>query len=163
MLADFGQLPGNASLTEGQVVTFFDTDYAGKGQELEAVPLPGVQADPPFLVNVTDPLLNVFSKTVHGFWTQLVRGTSASTLCNGVKCKSTLIPLNYMFIVPGGRFREQYYWDSFWIVDGLLDSQLFSIANDTLQNIMNELGRFSFTPNGGRIYCAPPCRSARLH
>ncbi|KAJ7205259.1 trehalase [Mycena pura] len=152
VLADFGQLPGNTSLTEGQVVTFVDTDFAGEGQELESVPLPGFQATPPFLANVTDPLLNAFSKTVHGFWTQLVRGTNASTLCNGVKCESSLIPLNHTFVVPGGRFREQYYWDSFWIVEGLLESQLFSIANDTLQNFMDELERFGFIPNGGRIY-----------
>lgn len=28
------------------------------------------------------------------------------------------------FIVPGGRFRESYYWDSYWIVKGLLISQM---------------------------------------
>ncbi|KAJ7206862.1 trehalase-domain-containing protein [Mycena pura] len=38
---------------------------------------------------------------------------------------------------------------SFWIVEGLLESQPFSIANDTLQN---ELERFRFIANGGRIY-----------
>ncbi|KAJ7130546.1 Six-hairpin glycosidase-like protein [Mycena epipterygia] len=50
-----------------------------------------------------------------------------------------------------GRFQEQHYWDS-WIVKGLLKSQLFSIANDTLQNFMDETERFGFIPNGGRIY-----------
>ena len=53
----------------------------------------------------------------------------------------------------GGRFREQYYWDSFWIVEGLLQSQLFDIANGTLQNFMDELELYGFIPNGGRIYC----------
>jgi alpha,alpha-trehalase len=28
------------------------------------------------------------------------------------------------FIIPGGRFREIYYWDSYWIVQGLLISQM---------------------------------------
>ena len=53
----------------------------------------------------------------------------------------------------GGRFREQYYWDSFWIVEGLIESQLFDIVNATLQNFMDELQNFGFIPNGGRIYC----------
>ena len=53
----------------------------------------------------------------------------------------------------GGRFREQYYWDSFWIVEGLIESELFDIANDTLQNFMDELDTIGFIPNGGRIYC----------
>ena len=53
----------------------------------------------------------------------------------------------------GGRFREQYYWDSFWILEGLLESELYGIANDTLQNFMDELDTIGFIPNGGRIYC----------
>jgi Trehalase len=53
----------------------------------------------------------------------------------------------------GGRFREIYYWDSFWIVEGLIESQLFDIVNDTLQNFMDQLDQFGFIPNGGRIYC----------
>lgn len=55
--------------------------------------------------------------------------------------------------VLGGRFREQYYWDSFWIVEGLLESRLFSIVNATLQNFMDEIETIGFIPNGGRIYC----------
>ena len=45
------------------------------------------------------------------------------------------------------------YWDSYWIVLGLLESELFSTANDTLQNFMDELEHIGFIPNGGRIYC----------
>jgi len=56
-------------------------------------------------------------------------------------------------LITGGRFREQYYWDSFWIIEGLVESELYDIANATLQNFMDELERFGFIPNGGRIYC----------
>lgn len=28
------------------------------------------------------------------------------------------------FIIPGGRFREFYYWDSYWIIRGLIISQM---------------------------------------
>lgn len=152
VLADFAALPGNTTLTEGAVVAFVEADFAGEGQELMAVPLPGFKTAPAFLGNVSDPLLKAFSQAVHGFWNQLVRGTNASTLCTGGACESSLIPLNHTFVVPGGRFREQYYWDSFWIVEGLLESELFSIVNDTLQNFMDEIERFGFIPNGGRIY-----------
>ncbi|KAJ7644707.1 glycoside hydrolase family 37 protein [Roridomyces roridus] len=152
VLSDFAKLPTNGSLTESAVVSFIDADFAGEGQELEAVPLPQFVAAPSFLSNVSDPLVKAFAQTVHGFWPQLARGTNASTLCTGGKCESTLIPLNHTFVVPGGRFREQYYWDSFWIVEGLLASQLFEVANSTLQNFMDEIERFGFIPNGGRIY-----------
>ena len=28
------------------------------------------------------------------------------------------------FVVPGGRFREMYYWDSYWTIQGLLVSKM---------------------------------------
>ncbi len=36
----------------------------------------------------------------------------------------SLIYVPHPFIIPGGRFREIYYWDSYWIVQGLLISQM---------------------------------------
>jgi hypothetical protein len=42
------------------------------------------------------------------------------------------------------------YWDSYWILKGLIQSQLFDAVNATLQNFMDELEKFGFIPNGGR-------------
>jgi hypothetical protein len=44
-----------------------------------------------------------FAQTVHGYWTQLIRGTNSSILCpQGLTgCESSLIPLNHTFVVPG--------------------------------------------------------------
>ena len=80
--------------------------------------------------------------------------SSQSHIC----CTGYVLPFFIKYILlnnicVGGRFREIYYWDSFWIIEGLLESQLFSIANDTLQNFMDQLDQFGFIPNGGRIYC----------
>ncbi|KAF8158436.1 trehalase [Crassisporium funariophilum] len=151
VLADFQNI--SSSTTFGQVVNFVNNDFTGEGLELQALTLPTFNSNAPFLNNVTAGLPKAFAQTVHGFWTQLIRGTNSSTLCgNSGKCESSLIPLNHTFVVPGGRFREQYYWDSFWIVEGLLESQLFDVVNDTLQNFMDELDQFGFIPNGGRIY-----------
>lgn len=44
------------------------------------------------------------------------------------------------------------YWDSKFILEGLLKSELYSVANSTLQNFMDEIEQFGFIPNGGRIY-----------
>jgi hypothetical protein len=46
------------------------------------------------------------------------------------------------------------YWDSFWIVKGLIESELYDIVNATLQNFMDQIEHIGFIPNGGRIYCA---------
>ncbi|CDO72204.1 Glycoside Hydrolase Family 37 protein [Trametes cinnabarina] len=155
VLEDFSAIQ-NSTITEGAIVTFLDNDFRGEGLELEAVELAEFNAQPALLNNVSDPLVKAFAQTVHGYWAQLIRQTNSSALCpegteNG-PCESSLIPLNHTFVVPGGRFREQYYWDSYWIVQGLIKSELFSIVNDTLQNFVDEIEHFGFIPNGGRIY-----------
>ncbi|KAI8986137.1 glycoside hydrolase [Trametes punicea] len=155
VLSDFSSID-NSTVTEGDIVNFLDNDFRGEGLELEAVALANFNAQPASLNNVSDPLVKAFAQTVHGYWTQLIRQTNSTALCpegteNG-PCESTLIPLNHTFVVPGGRFREQYYWDSYWIVQGLIQSELYDIANDTLQNFMDEIEHFGFIPNGGRIY-----------
>ena len=37
---------------------------------------------------------------------------------------SSLLPMSGYFFVPGQRFRELYYWDTFWVVKGLLISSM---------------------------------------
>ena len=44
------------------------------------------------------------------------------------------------------------YWDSKFILHGLLESELYSVARSTLENFMDEIEHFGFIPNGGRIY-----------
>jgi alpha,alpha-trehalase len=171
VLAAFAPI-NSTNATEAAVLKFVDDNFRGEGLELEAQALPNFNPNPPFLNNVADPLLRSFSQIVHGYWTQLVRGTNSSALCDGKTCESTLIPLNHTFVVPGGRFREQCklfpfhvllsihltskspdYWDSYWILEGLIQSQLLDIAKDTLENFMDEIETYGFIPNGGRIYC----------
>lgn len=55
-------------------------------------------------------------------------------------------------IVPGGRFLEFYYWDSYWIVSGLLHSEMYDTVKGMLRNFFSVIDRYGFVPNGGRIY-----------
>lgn len=55
-------------------------------------------------------------------------------------------------IVPGGRFLEFYYWDSYWIMRGLLYSEMHETVKGMLRNFLSIIDRFGFIPNGGRIY-----------
>ena len=64
----------------------------------------------------------------------------------------TLIPLPNPYIVPGGRFREIYYWDSYFTMLGLqVDGEIETIENmvDNFAFLINEYG---FIPNGNRTY-----------
>lgn len=100
VLSDFNNIsPGT---TYGEVVNFLDSDFSGEGLELESISLSNFNSNPPFLQNVTDPLLQAWSQTVHGYWTQLIRGANTSQLC-GISnpCQSSFIPLNHTFVIPG--------------------------------------------------------------
>ena len=55
-------------------------------------------------------------------------------------------------IVPGGRFHETYYWDSYWIVRGLLVSDMHVSAKYVILNFLEDIKNFGYVPNGGRIY-----------
>lgn len=57
-------------------------------------------------------------------------GRKASSLQNNNECiRSTLIPAAHPFVIPGERFRESYYWDSYWILRGLLaQDELYDVA-----------------------------------
>ena len=83
---------------------------------------------------------------IEDLWEHLVRTP------NGVNVNSTLIPLEYPYIVPGGRFREIYYWDSFFTILGLLADGKISTAEDMVYNFAYLLDKYKMIPNGNRIY-----------
>jgi len=65
---------------------------------------------------------------------------------------STLIPIPKPYIIPGGRFREIYYWDSYFTMHGLLaDDEIETVENmiDNFAYLIDEVG---FIPNGNRVY-----------
>jgi hypothetical protein len=47
---------------------------------------------------------------------------------------STLQPLPYPYVVPGGRFCEVYYWDSYFTMLGLEDDGQHQLALDLLND-----------------------------
>jgi alpha,alpha-trehalase len=65
---------------------------------------------------------------------------------------SSLIPLPYPYIVPGGRFREVFYWDSYFTMLGLAESNRWDIIEDMIENFAYLIHNFGFIPNGNRSY-----------
>ncbi|WP_240731384.1 alpha,alpha-trehalase TreF [Hymenobacter radiodurans] len=80
-------------------------------------------------------------------WTVLQR--QPDTLARGA---SSLLPLPRPYIVPGGRFREVYYWDSYFTMLGLAESKRTSVIRDMVDNFAYLLDTYGFIPNGNRTY-----------
>lgn len=45
-----------------------------------------------------------------------------------------------------------YYWDSYWIVKGLLLSDMRTTARGIIENIITLVDEYGHMPNGNRIY-----------
>jgi alpha,alpha-trehalase len=66
--------------------------------------------------------------------------------------RGSLIPLPNPYVVPGGRFREVYYWDSYFTMLGLqVDGELDLIEN-MVDNFAYLIDTIGFIPNGNRTY-----------
>lgn len=66
--------------------------------------------------------------------------------------EGTLIPLPYPYIVPGGRFREIYYWDSYFTMLGLQKDNKIEIIENMIDNFSYLIDSYGFIPNGNRTY-----------
>ncbi len=65
---------------------------------------------------------------------------------------SSLLPLPYPYIVPGGRFREIYYWDSYFTMLGLKESGEHVMIENMVKNFAYLINTYGHIPNGNRTY-----------
>jgi alpha,alpha-trehalase len=66
--------------------------------------------------------------------------------------RSSLIPLPNAYVVPGGRFREVYYWDSYFTMLGLVESNRVDLVRSMLDNFAYLVETVGHVPNGNRTY-----------
>lgn len=65
---------------------------------------------------------------------------------------SSLIGLPKPYIVPGGRFREVYYWDSYFTMLGLAESGRIDVIQNMVDNFAYLIDCVGSIPNGNRTY-----------
>ncbi|MFA7472797.1 MAG: alpha,alpha-trehalase TreF [Spirosomataceae bacterium] len=65
---------------------------------------------------------------------------------------SSLIPVPHPYVVPGGRFRGLYYWDSYFTALGLEENGKIDLIESILENFAFLIEQFGFIPNANRTY-----------
>jgi alpha,alpha-trehalase len=83
---------------------------------------------------------------LRALWPALTRSADSSD------SRSTLLPLPNRYVVPGGRFREVYYWDSYFTMLGLVASGRTDLVRGMLDNFVDLIHRTGHIPNGNRSY-----------
>lgn len=63
-----------------------------------------------------------------------------------------LLYLPHPYVVPGGRFNEQYGWDSYFIVLGLISDGRLELARGMVDNFLFEIEHYGALLNANRTY-----------
>lgn len=91
----------------------------------------------------SDPSKSV-EENIESLWSALTRRPD--------KVGGTMIPLPYPYIVPGGRFGEIYYWDSYFTMLGLEVSGKHDMLENMVKNFSFLIDQLGYVPNGNRSY-----------
>ena len=65
---------------------------------------------------------------------------------------SSLLYVPKPYIIPGGRFREFYYWDSYFTMLGLIPDGRLANARDMIDDFSYLIDTYGHIPNGTRTY-----------
>lgn len=111
----------NGSVSAEVLEVFLGKYMQGAGEDLvDLVPEDYVPEPAGFLPSVESPEVRAWALEVHSLWKNLSRKVS-----NRVQHRPdlhTLLPLPNPAMIPGSRFREVYYWDSYWVIRSVLFS-----------------------------------------
>ncbi|MBT2563136.1 alpha,alpha-trehalase TreF [Pedobacter sp. ISL-68] len=98
-------------------------------------------------VNYVSDIPAGIEKHLDTLWTVLKRNPDVT---GGYQ--TSLIPLPNAYIVPGGRFREIYYWDSYFTMLGLKEAGKKVLIKNMVDNFAWLIRNYGFIPNGNRTY-----------
>ncbi|TPE44664.1 alpha,alpha-trehalase TreF [Pontibacter mangrovi] len=127
-----------------QILEAYQQQKNQRGFSLEAFVKEYFQMPPqPATGFTTDTSLSV-TQHIERLWPILTREPGADG--------GSLIPLPKKYIVPGGRFREIYYWDSFFTMLGLQASGETELIQSMVDNFTHLINTTGHIPNGNRTY-----------
>lgn len=129
----------------------FVRDYlAEPGSDLIQSALIDWNERPALVEKLTSNELKHFTIELNKIWLDLARAYDSNILKNGYI--SSHLQMKNPFLVPGGRFDEMYYWDSYWVMEGLLACGFHITVKHMIENFVHIIQEFGFIPNGTRIY-----------
>ena len=79
-------------------------------------------------------------------WDPLTRSTTTAPR------SASLLSLPEPYVVPGGRFRELYYWDSYFTMLGLAESGRHDLVEHMVRDFAYLIDLYGHVPNGTRSY-----------
>ncbi|XDA84182.1 hypothetical protein R6Z07F_014005 [Ovis aries] len=140
----------NLSIPRQELQVFVQEHFWAVGQELQPWTPEDWRDSPQFLQKILDPKLRAWAGQLHQLWKKLGKKVKPEVFSHPEQF--SLIYSRHPFIVPGGRFVEFYYWDSYWVMEGLLLSEMPETVKGMLQNFLDLVQTYGHVPNGARVY-----------
>ncbi|CAM8881934.1 unnamed protein product [Rhodiola kirilowii] len=156
----------NGSVSSDDLKGFIEMFLESAGNDLVYIqPVDYVPVPLEFLPKVKNTEMRNWALEIHSLWKNLSRKVSPEV------AKSpdyhTLLPLPGPVMIPGSRFREVYYWDSYWVIRGLLASKMYETAKAIAVNLIYLIDHYGFVLNGARAYYTnrsqPPLLSSMVY
>ena len=119
------------ALPDFDLATFFQEHF-----EMPARPVSNYHSDTDLPVQ----------RHIEKLWPLLTRQPQPTT------AYTSRIPLPHPYVVPGGRFNEIYYWDSYFTMLGLQVSGQLDLIENMVDNFAFLIATYGFVPNGNRTY-----------
>lgn len=116
---------------------------------LEEAHLPDWKPDPQLLRSITNMKMRIFANEIHKIWPKLGRRFVEDV--HQAQDHYPLMPVPNTFVVSGNLVQIYYYWDTFWIVKGLLMSEMFDTAKGIIRNFAHVMKSRGHIPNSGII------------
>ena len=129
-----------------EITRKYEEEKTKPGFDLKAFVLAHFEVPPSISSNFESDTTKTASEHVAALWPVLKRASDEDVQ------GSTLLPLPQPYIVPGGRFREVYYWDSYFTMLGLVESGEFELVTNMLDNFAHLITTIGHIPNGNRSY-----------
>ena len=128
------------------LVARYDSARAAPGFTLRAFIERHFDVPRPVGADFTTDTTRTMQAHIRALWPVLTRPTDRADPL------SSLIPLPNAYVVPGGRFREVYYWDSYFTMLGLVESGRTDLVRSMLDNFAHLVRTIGHIPNGNRTY-----------
>ncbi|XP_049377568.1 probable trehalase isoform X1 [Solanum stenotomum] len=149
----FNKLPRtvNGSVSKSDLDGFIGSYLSSPDEDLVYVePMDFVPEPEGFLPKVKNSEVRAWALEVHSLWKNLSRKVADHVLEKPELY--TLLPLKNPVIIPGSRFKEVYYWDSYWVIRGLLAGKMYETAKGIVTNLVSLIDQFGYVLNGARAY-----------
>lgn len=127
IMADFAHLPAG----DGELLRFVRSNF-----DLPPSIDPIVRGEP----------VQLLRDYIRSMWSTLAREPHA------VNGNSSALSVGHRHVVPGGRFREIYYWDSFFTMLGLVRDGEIALATGIVDAMTDLIEDHGHVPNGARTY-----------